>query len=150
MEGCLGLPGEGPLSFLCLWSGSGQGEEDSYVEVKSLAFGNVDTLISGKPVIDAQDERGTFSAEEVGGQSCLSALEEVKPILLSIDNLIRSSRPGEFAYSDITYVTPRDVADTCKKDGFAKVKVTHGTIRYMLEGNQIRAISHLEFANKKN
>lgn len=146
MDECVALPGHGPQSMLCLSGYEGQGEKDSSTWIERVTKTRKGLSVSREAVAKAQDQRDTIDIDEPDSYPCALGGTAHKAMLLSIHDLRRSSEPGIFAASKITYATADSVYSACSQNHFEKVKTEAGVIRYAIRNGKITAITPLKFS----
>jgi hypothetical protein len=147
MDRCVALPPEIPQRMLCLTGYAGMGEVDSSVWVDRVASSKDDKLAS-IAILKAQDDReADNNADGSEVYECSLRHSPHEAVLLSVDDLRRSTKPGIFAVSKITYVTARDADAACRKKHFEDAKETTDAVFYRLVQGKIVAQSPATFAH---
>ena len=149
MDRCVALPDAGRVRMLCLSAYTQEGELLTMVSVRAVPASARDRWDSAVPVqaqagpdvfrlvIRADDSRDENPRLLPGPGNC-GALSEYQPRVLSIDTLRRSAKPGFFAESEATYVTPRQDYDACTTGAWAKVKGETMTVYYALKHGEVK------------
>ncbi len=141
MKNCMAVPGIAPQRMLCLDGYEGMGEMDSSVWIKQVrpagGDGHKDT-----GVLKAQDGREAENAKYY----CGPAVRTHTAMLLSIDDLKRSTDEGAFAVSNIIYAAAPDVARACQRGDLQSVVTRSAKVRYRWTGNRIAVQAPVAFA----
>ncbi|HUB96037.1 MAG TPA: hypothetical protein VL993_08975, partial [Stellaceae bacterium] len=138
MDNCLALPAAGKTRMLCLSGWTGQGELDSSLWVKEAPFAQ------DRAVLKAQDQRGVAADHGIAPDIC--GEDQPAPLLLSIDALKRAEDSSAFAVASIRYATAKDVREACTRTGFARLRVTKGEVKIVVDKGRVKAIAPLRFA----
>lgn len=130
MTDCVAIPGKGQQSMLCLSVSQEQKTKSSEVDAESVN----DYIVQLYDIVAAaEDIRDIEGAEEF---VCRDGAAP-QPLLLSIDALRRSSRPGLFAEASIGYATPEAVREACTHRNFAEMRKTSGQISFGIREGKV-------------
>ncbi len=161
MDRCVALPEAGRVRMLCLSGYTQEGELFTMVSVRAVPASAREGWDSAVPVqaeagpdlfrllIRADDTRNMNPDFFKASQNC-GAISEYRPRVLSIDTLQRSARPGFFAQSEATYVTPKQGYVACTTGAWAKVKGERMTIYYALRDGAVKVHSPIVIGESSN
>jgi hypothetical protein len=142
MDRCVSLPGDGRLRMLCLSGFLQEGELSSTVWVRTLPASGDHRALSDATLVllSVDDTRNMSSFLRPAAPKCRSQADYKTKVIL-IDTLQRSTKPGFFAQSAVTYVTPKEAYDACKTRSWAKIDGQKTTVYYALKNAEVKVDS---------
>ncbi len=150
---CLALPGTGPLQALCRSRDGYAGVGFDWITVDYIVppAGNVSPAYTLSPDVsavhgDCDGKRGRpYGLPDTIPDYC-TILDKSRGVLISVDDIRRSSKPGLFATAPVSFAKPADLDDACARTCFFDATPTQGVIGFKLDGTRIVPIMPAQFS----